>query len=86
MTARAGRPRDALAALPTSTASTNLTMAWQAAALGQDGQIDEAFARLEEALDPGYRDATELRNSRWYEPLRKDPRFEKLLAKHGLGP
>lgn len=60
--------------------------AWQAAALAQNGQIEEAFTRLEEALDAGYRDAADLRNSRWYQPLRKDPRFEKLLAKHGLGP
>jgi len=63
-----------------------MNMAWQAAALAQAGQIDEAFGRLEEKLDSGYRDAADLCNSRWYEPLRKDPRFEKLLAKHGLGP
>jgi len=80
-----GRPRDALAALqPTSGA--NKLIAWQAAGLAQAGQIEEAFVRLEEALDAGYRDVAELRNSRWYEPLRKDPRFEKLLAKHGLWP
>jgi len=81
----AGRPRDALAALQAERAN-NLEMAWQAAALAQAGQIEEAFARLEQALDAGFRDAADLRNSRWYEPLRKNPRFEKLLAKHGLGP
>ena len=82
----AGRPGDALAALRMSSAIGNVYLAWQAAALAQDGQIEEAFARLEEALDTGYRDAADLRNSRWYEPLRRDPRFEKLLAGHGLGP
>jgi serine/threonine protein kinase/Flp pilus assembly protein TadD len=77
-----GRPRDALAAVPKSRGT--LFTAWQAAALAQAGQIEEAFGRLEEALRAGYRDAADLRNSPWYEPLRKDPRFEKLLAKHRL--
>jgi tetratricopeptide (TPR) repeat protein len=81
-----GRPRDALAALQATSAIGNSGMAGQAGALAQAGQIDEAFARLEAALNAGYGDAADLRNSRWYEPLRKDPRFEKLLVKHGLGP
>ncbi len=84
----AGRPRDALTALATIQARgrplSHFHMAWRAAALAQTGQIDEAFAWLEEALRAGYGDAAGLRNSRWYEPLRKDPRFEELLAKHGL--
>jgi tetratricopeptide (TPR) repeat protein len=79
-----GRPREALAALQAVSASSNLGMAGQAGALAQAGQIDEAFARLEAAMDAGFRDAADLRNSRCYEPLRKDPRFEKLLVKHGL--
>ena len=83
----ANRPRDALTALQMENAPhTNLIMARHAAALAQDGQVEEGFAKLEAALDAGYRDAAGLRNSPWYEPLRKDPRFEKLLAKHGLGP
>jgi len=84
-----GRSRDALAALAALQATRpigHVVMAWQVGGLAQAGQIEEAFVRLEEALDAGYRDAADLRNSRWYEPLRKDPRFEKLLAKYGLGP
>jgi hypothetical protein len=48
--------------------------------------VPEPASTWEEALVAGYRGAADLRNSRWYEPLRKDPRFEKLLAKYGLGP
>jgi len=84
-----GRPREALEAIAASRAAgqaSTLLMARHAAALAQAGQIEEAFDRLEEALVAGYRDAADLRNSRWYEPLRKDPRFEKLLTKYGLGP
>ena len=73
-----------LAALPTSRSGALPTI-WLAAALAQNGQAEEAFARLEEALDTGYRDLADLKNSPWYEPLRKDPRFARLLLKHGVG-
>jgi eukaryotic-like serine/threonine-protein kinase len=80
-----GRYREALAALSTSHLLPISLRAEEAAALANIGQLDEAFARLEEALTLGNRDVAEFRNSPWYEPLRKDPRFEPLLAKHGLG-
>ena len=40
-----------------------------------------AVEMLEVALRRGYRDVAQLRRSRWFEPLGKDPRFEALLAK-----
>ena len=43
-----------------------------------------AIAAVDVALSRGYRDVARLRRSRWFEPLRKDPRFEALLARHGI--
>jgi hypothetical protein len=48
-------------------------------------EFDAAFDDLDKALAGGYRDAGELRNSKWMEPLRKYARFEPLLKKHGVG-
>jgi hypothetical protein len=39
---------------------------------------------LDVALQRGYRDVPSLRQSRWYKPLRNDPRFDKLTARHGI--
>jgi TolB-like protein/tetratricopeptide (TPR) repeat protein len=80
-----GRLRDALAVISKSGIAAVGKWETEAAALSLDGQIDEAFARLEKSLQAGFRDVAELRNAPWYEPLRQDPRFEKLLAKYGLG-
>jgi serine/threonine protein kinase/Tfp pilus assembly protein PilF len=78
-----GRPAQGLAALRNT---TNLADAWRAMALAQLGRKDEAFTALERALAGGYRDAGDLRSTRWYEPLRRDPRWAAALARHGLGP
>jgi len=83
-----GRSQEALVVLenvPDKDKDTDGFLALKAAALAEGGQIDEAFNRLEEALKKGFRDGPMLRYGPWYEPLRKDPRFENLLAKHGLG-
>ena len=80
-----GRPQEALAALAIHPQEGLYGLVRQSAALSLDGQIDEAFNRLEQALEKGFRDGPQLRYAPWYEPLRKDPRFEKLLAKYGLG-
>jgi TolB-like protein len=81
----AGRPGDALAALrPDST--TNLNQAWQAMAIAQLGDLDRAFAMLERALAGGYADAADLRGTRFWAPLRADPRWEATLRRHGLAP
>jgi len=78
-----GRPRPAMAAVG-GEASTPLSLAWRAMARAQLGELDGAFADLEKAMTGGYRDAGELRGSTWFAPMRKDPRFEALLAKHAV--
>jgi TolB-like protein len=80
-----GRPAEALAALASRDRSTNLDEAWRAMALAQQGRKEEALSRLETALAAGYRDEADLRLARWYEPLRKDPRWRETLRRHGLG-
>jgi TolB-like protein len=79
-----GRPAAALAAIKER--ATNLDQAWQVMALAQLGRKDQAFAALERALAGGYRDLPDLREGRWYQPLRTDPRWAATLARHGLGP
>ena len=52
-----------------------------AAVHANTGQVDRAFAELEESLArPGGLYAVEIRNSAAFAPLRSDPRYEKLLA------
>ncbi len=53
-------------------------------AYAQLGENDSALKALELALSRGYRDVPSLRGSRWFEPLRKDPRFTSLLAQYGV--
>ncbi len=82
----AGRARDALPLVDADAAfsRTPLAAAWRVAALAQAGEHERALAVLEDALSRGYRDVADLRGSRWYEPIRSDPRFERTLARHGL--
>jgi tetratricopeptide (TPR) repeat protein len=77
------RPREALAALAEDEPHP-LLPAWRAMALARLGEVDRALEALEKALRGGYRDAADLRRSPHYEALRSDPRFERLLAKHGI--
>ena len=81
------RPGEALAALegPDHRAD-NLYNAWRAIARAQQGQLDQAFALLEQAIAGGYRDLPDLRGSAWWEPLRRDPRWGGTLRAHGLEP
>jgi adenylate cyclase len=81
-----GRPKDALDALQVDKGfrTTQLSPAWAAMAYAQLGENDSALKALELALSRGYRDVPSLRGSRWFEPLRKDPRFTSLLARYGV--
>ncbi len=87
-----GRPREALADLERGQGSqafsrgTSLGRACKAMALAQLGEGDRALVALEEALALGYRDEADLRAGRFFEPLRADPRFARLLARHGIEP
>jgi TolB-like protein len=78
-----GRPREALAALSDEKPHP-LVLAWRTMALARLGEVDQALDTLEEALRTGYRDAADLRRSPHYQSLRRDPRFEKLLAAHQI--
>ncbi|MGA8892051.1 MAG: hypothetical protein WB493_10815 [Anaeromyxobacteraceae bacterium] len=80
----AGRTRDALAAAERN--STALSLAWQAMALAQLGEADRAFEKLERALGGGYADVADLRNSRFWAPLRADPRWASALQRHRITP
>jgi eukaryotic-like serine/threonine-protein kinase len=82
----AGRSREALDVLlsDASFRPTALAAAGSAMAHAQLGEADLALNDLDVALQRGYRDVGSLRRSRWYEPLRKDPRFDALLARHGI--
>lgn len=87
----AGRPRQALASLMNPgdkefVAGTALSRSWQAMALAQAGDLEEAFAALEEALAKDWRDLDQLRLGPYLEPLRRDPRFARLLARYGIAP
>jgi TolB-like protein/tetratricopeptide (TPR) repeat protein len=80
------RPQDAVAALDkvAQGQSTHLLQSWYAMAYAQSGDLDAAFARLDAALAAGYREVATLQRSPYFEPLRRDPRFETLLARYGL--
>ncbi|MFT3914011.1 MAG: tetratricopeptide repeat protein [Anaeromyxobacteraceae bacterium] len=82
-----GHPREALDHARERMVSrrTSLAPAWEAMAHAQLGEKDPAFTALDEALRRGYRDVPSLRRSPWLAPLRDDPRFEPLLARHGIG-
>jgi tetratricopeptide (TPR) repeat protein len=80
-----GRPGEALAALRAA-GTTALNDAWRAMALAQLGRKDEALAALEKALAAGYADANDLRTSRYWAPLRTDPRWAATLARHRISP
>jgi hypothetical protein len=82
-----GEPREALAALDVGgEKGTNLEVAWRAMAHGQLGELDKAFARLDSALTLGFRDVADLRTTRYWAPMRADPRWARTLAAHGIKP
>ena len=51
-----------------------------ACSLALTGQPDAAFAALEKAIALGYDDAEWMQDDDDFEPLKKDPRFARLLA------
>ena len=44
------------------------------------GQADDAFAALEKAIALGYDDAEWMQDDDDFEPIKKDPRFARILA------
>jgi len=80
------RPREALLFLEKAPYQTDTLRAWRSMALAQAGDLDEALAALDEALAKGYRDVPQLLGDPMMEPLRRDPRFARLLQKHGIDP
>jgi adenylate cyclase len=82
----ARRPREAMASLDRAEQlrRTPTGRAWAAMALGQSGQLDQAFAELDEAIARGYRDLPDLRSNPYFDPLRRDPRYAALLRKMNL--
>ena len=51
-----------------------------ACSLSLTGQPDDAFAALEKAIALGYDDAEWMQDDDDFEPIKKDPRFTRLLA------
>ena len=51
-----------------------------ACSLSLTGQPDEAFAALEKAIALGYDDAEWMQDDEDFAPIKKDPRFARLLA------
>ena len=51
-----------------------------ACSLALTGQADDAFAALEKAIALGYDDAEWMEEDEDFAPIRKDPRFGRLLA------
>ena len=51
-----------------------------ACSLALTGQADDAFAALEKAIALGYDDAEWMEEDEDFVPIRKDPRFGRLLA------
>jgi len=51
-----------------------------ACSLSLTGQADDAFAALEKAIGLGYDDAEWMQDDDDFEPIKKDPRFARLLA------
>jgi tetratricopeptide (TPR) repeat protein len=80
-----GRWKDALAAADRSE-PTNLVASWRAMALAQLGEKQRAFEELERALAGGFADGDDLRRSRYWQPLRSDPRWAATLRRHGIEP
>jgi tetratricopeptide (TPR) repeat protein len=81
----AGHPDKALEAATTIPGQQgHVRLGWVAMALAQKGDLDGAFETLEQAISGGYRDVAALNGSPFFEPLRKDRRFDALLTKHGL--
>jgi hypothetical protein len=53
-----------------------------ACSLGMAGGVDAALDALQRSLELGYRDFMYLREDRDLEPIRKDPRFVRLLDEY----
>ena len=51
-----------------------------ACSLSLTGQPDDAFAALEKAIALGYDDAEWMQDDDDFEPIKKDPRFARILA------
>ena len=51
-----------------------------ACSLSLTGQPDDAFAALEKAIALGYDDAERMQDDDDFEPIKKDPRFARILA------
>jgi TolB-like protein/Tfp pilus assembly protein PilF len=82
------RPREALASLDRADQlkQTANGRAWTAMALGQLGLLDEVLAALDQGLAGRYRDESDLRSNPYFEPLRQDPRFRRMLDRYGIEP
>jgi tetratricopeptide (TPR) repeat protein len=82
--ARAQRPAEALAVVEEMKRTADVPCVEFAAVYSALGRFDDAFLWLEKAYQRREYSLVDLREQRWWDPLRSDPRFADLIRRIGI--